>query len=168
MITPDYVRAMARYNAWQNRQLIAALKDAPDEVLRAERGAFFGSIMGTLNHLLFGDTLWMNRFEPRISAPARGLDHLNFTPNVAVWSTERARLDGEILAWADAVSGDDLNGDLRWNSIVLERDFKQNRSRCVVHMFNHQTHHRGQVHAMMTSVGLRAPVSDVILMPEDE
>lgn len=168
MIDAEYVRTMARYNMWQNRQLMAACKDVPDAVLRKERGAFFGSIMETLNHLLFGDTMWMSRFEPRITAPAEGTDHLEFTPTFAAWGLERVRLDEDIRAWADRVSGEDLKGDLSWYSGILKRDFQQNRSLCVVHIFNHQTHHRGQVHAMMSAAGLTAPVTDLILMPKDE
>ncbi|MEQ9176308.1 MAG: DinB family protein, partial [Alphaproteobacteria bacterium] len=64
MITPEYCRMMARYNAWQNRQLTESLDAQPLEVLTEDRGAFFGSILGTLNHLLWGDRMWMARFDP--------------------------------------------------------------------------------------------------------
>lgn len=168
MIEAGYVRTMARYNAWQNRQLTAVLKDVPEGVLREERGAFFGSIMKTLNHLLWGDTLWMNRFEPRVAAPGKDTHHLTFTPTFGVWSAERFRLDGAIRMWADTVRTLDLKGDLLWHSGALGRDLSQTRALCVTHMFNHQIHHRGQVHAMMTAAGLMAPVSDLVFMPEDE
>ncbi|WP_223422054.1 DinB family protein [Tateyamaria pelophila] len=168
MIEAGYVQTMARYNAWQNRQLMAVLKEVPEDVLREDRGAFFGSILQTLNHLLWGDTLWMSRFEPRVAAPEPGSDHLNFTPTYAVWSAERFRLDGAIRMWADTVRTLDLTGDLTWYSGTLKRDLKRPRALCVAQLFNHQTHHRGQVHAMMTAAGLTAPVSDLIFMSEDE
>ena len=167
MIEAEYVRIMARYNAWQNRQLTEILKDVDDEVLNADRGAFFGSIMGTLNHVLWGDTLWMSRFHDRVPAPAH-MDHLNFTPTFAVWSAERFRMDGAIRMWADTLRTLDLKRRLSWFSGTLQQDMKQPLEVCVTQLFNHQTHHRGQIHAMMTAAGLKAPVSDIIFMPEDE
>lgn len=113
MIEAGYVRTMARYNAWQNRQLTTVLTDVPEDVLRKDQGAFFGSIMQTLNHLLWGDTIWMSRFENRIAPPAKESDHLNFTPTFAVWSAERFRLDGAIRMWADTLRSIELKGDLR-------------------------------------------------------
>lgn len=168
MIEAGYVRTMARYNAWQNRQLTTVLKDGPEDTLRKDQGAFFGSIMQTLNHLLWGDTIWMSRFDSRIAAPDAGSDHLNFTPTFGVWSAERFRMDGAIRMWADTVRTLDLKGDLRWYSGTLERELSQPLAHCVAHMFNHQTHHRGQIHAMVTAAGLNAPVSDLAFMPEDE
>ena len=168
MIEAGYVRTMARYNAWQNRQVTEILTGVDDDVLRQGRGAFFGSIMATLNHLLWGDTLWMSRFDTRIRAPEPGSDHLCFMPTFAVWSAERFRLDGAIRMWADTLRTLDLKADLAWYSGTLDRDMQSPLDRCVVGMFNHQIHHRGQVHAMMTAAGLDAPVSDMIFMPEDE
>lgn len=169
MIEAGYVRTMARYNAWQNRQITTVLKDVPDDVLRKDRGAFFGSIFATLNHLLWADTIWMSRLDTRFPAPCVGADkHMEFTPTFGVWSAERFRLDGAIRMWADALRTLDLQGDLLWYSGLLQRDVKQERAVCVMHMFNHQTHHRGQVHAMMTAAGLNAPVSDLAFMPKDE
>lgn len=168
MIEAGYVRTMARYNAWQNHQLTTVLKDVSEDVLRKDQGAFFGSIMQTLNHLLWGDTIWMSRFDSRIAAPAKGADHLNYTPTFAVWSAERFRLDGAIRMWADTLRSVELKGDLRWYSGTLDRTLSRPHAECVVHMFNHQTHHRGQIHAMMTAAGLKAPVTDLVFMPEDE
>lgn len=169
MIEPGYVRTMARYNAWQNRQVTQALADMPDAELRADRGAFFGSIMATLNHLLWADTIWMSRFDPSVAAPTvPGTQSVQLTPTFAVWSAERFRLDGAIRIWADTLRAVDLRADVTWYSGVLGRDMQTPLMQCIAHVFNHQTHHRGQVHAMMTAAGLKAPVSDLIFMPEDE
>ena len=169
MIEPGYVRTMARYNAWQNRQLTQGLTGMPDADLRADRGAFFGSIMATLNHLLWGDTLWMSRFDASVAAPTvPGTQSVQFTPTFAVWSAERFRMDGAMRMWADTVRAVDLRADVTWYSGVLARDMQRPLMQCIAHMFNHQTHHRGQVHAMMTAAGLNAPVSDLIFMPEDQ
>lgn len=167
MIEAGYVRTMARYNAWQNRQLMDLLKGMDDEGLRKDRGAFFGSIFGTLNHLLWADMLWMNRFDPRIPAPAAGSDHLAVTPTFAVWTAERFRLDGAFRMWADTLRTIDLKGVVSWYAVTAQREMQASREVCVVQLINHQTHHRGQVHAMMTATGLKAPVSDLVLMPEE-
>jgi uncharacterized damage-inducible protein DinB len=166
MIEAGYVRTMARYNAWQNRQLTQLLTGVNDDVLRADRGAFFGSIMETLNHLLWGDTIWMSRFDPRIAKPEM-TDHRNFTPTFAVWTAERFQMDGAIRSWASSLRTIDLKENLDWYSGILKQNVRQPLDQCIVHMFNHQTHHRGQVHAMMTAAGLKAPVSDIVFMPED-
>ena len=169
MIEAGYVRTMARYNAWQNRQLTAALTGVDDAILREDRGAFFGSIMATLNHLLFADVLWMSRLHDRIPAPAAGgPDHLEFTPTFAVWSAERFRMDGAIRMWADTMRSLDLKRRVTFYSGTLGQEMTQPMEWCVTHMFNHQTHHRGQVHAMMTAAGLKAPVSDLLFMTEDD
>lgn len=169
MIEPGYVRTMARYNAWQNRQITQALTGVAEDVLRADRGAFFGSIMATLNHILWGDTLWMSRFDRTMAPPGvPPSEHATFTPTFAVWSAERFRMDGAIRMWADTLRGLDLKGQLTWYSGMTQRDMQMALDKCVVQLFNHQTHHRGQVHAMMTAAGLEAPVTDLVFMPEDD
>ncbi|MEO0939855.1 MAG: DinB family protein [Pseudomonadota bacterium] len=167
MITADYVRVMARYNAWQNQQLTLLLKEQPDEVLRMDRGAFFGSIFASLNHLLWGDRMWMSRFDTESQKPDGGIaDSTALTPTFGVWSADRFKTDGRIKLWADRLKTVDLIGELRWYSGALGRDVSKPMTLCVAHMFNHQTHHRGQVHAMMTAAGLEAPVTDLFAMPE--
>lgn len=168
MIEAGYVRTMARYNAWQNRQLTDALKTVDDAVLREDRGAFFGSIMNTLNHVLWADTMWMSRFHPPVSPPVKDVDHLNFTPTFAVWSAERFRMDGAIRMWADTLRSLDMKRQLSWYSGMLQAEYKKPLELCVVGFFNHQTHHRGQVHAMMTAAGVQAPVSDLAFMSETD
>ncbi len=159
---------MARYNTWQNHQLTEMLTGIDDEVLRQDRGAFFGSIFATLNHVLWGDTLWMSRFDPEQEPPAvDAAQHRDLTPTFAVWAAERFRMDGTIRLWAEGLRDLDLKSDLSWYSGLMKRDFTRPLEVCVAHFFNHQTHHRGQIHAMMTAAGLKAPVSDVIFMPDD-
>lgn len=168
MITPDYCRMMARYNAWQNRQLEEALKGVPLEELRADRGAFFGSILGTLNHLLWGDGMWMSRFDQSVPRPRGGIaESADLFPTLGAWSAERFRMDARIGRWAAGLKAVDLTGNFSFRSAMLG-EVTRAVGPCVVHMFNHQTHHRGQVHAMMTQAGLDAPVSDLFLMPEKD
>ncbi len=167
MITTAYCSLMARYNIWQNRQLVTALDPVPAEELMADRGSFFGSILGTLNHILWADQIWMSRFDDSFDKPAGGIpDSPSLCPDYATWRDERMAMDDRMAAWADAVSQVDLTGDVAWYSGAAERDVVKPRAFCITHMFNHQTHHRGQVHAMMTEAGLTGNTSDLFLLPE--
>ena len=168
MIDASYVRVMARYNAWQNRQLSRIVEAMDEAELTRDRGAFFGSILATLNHLLWGDRIWMSRFEPTISPPDCGIaDSTGITPTISVWSAERFRMDGRIKLWAEDLDTVALMGNLTWFSGAAGREVTRPLALCVVHFLNHQTHHRGQVHAMLTAAGQTAPVSDLFLMPEN-
>lgn len=169
MITPDYCRLMARYNAWQNRQLEKALEGVPLDRLKTDHGAFFGSILGTLNHILWADAMWMSRFDRTVPRPGGGIpDSPGMFPTLDAWSAERFRMDGQIARWAAGLKAADLAGSFSFRSASLGGKVSRPLAPCVIHMFNHQTHHRGQVHAMMTRAGLKAPVTDLFLMPEEE
>ncbi|MBU2993117.1 DinB family protein [Octadecabacter sp. 1_MG-2023] len=157
---------MARYNRWQNNGLRDLVKQMDEDALRLDRGAFFGSIFGTLNHLLWIDKLWMNRFEPTIAAPDSDDVGVSHTANPTDWATERFRMDGAIVEWARGLRAIDLSGDVSWYSKVYGTDMSKKKDLCVMQLFNHQTHHRGQVHAMMTAAGMTPIGSDLPLMPE--
>jgi len=167
MIDRSYCVLMARYNAWQNNQLMAVVKDMPAKDLTKDRKAFFGSILGTLNHLIWGDHIWMSRFDGGTAPTGDITNHTNTFPTAAVWSAERFRMDGRIKLWAEQVRSVDLQGDLTWFSGAMQKEFTAPMSELVVQMFNHQTHHRGQVHAMLTAAGQKAPVTDIPFMPKD-
>ncbi|EBA11881.1 DinB family protein [Roseobacter sp. CCS2] len=158
---------MARYNAWQNdglREMIAGIDR--DELYR-DRGAFFGSIMGTLNHVLWGDAIWISRFDSGAGPAVPAKDHLKTTPTPAVWAAERFRMDARIRLWAQSVSAIDLVGDLTWHAALSGQSITKPLGLCIVQLFNHQTHHRGQVHAMLTAMGLKPNDTDLPFMPED-
>ena len=167
MITPSYCALMARYNAWQNSELFTALDPAPAEEVVADRGAFFGSILGTLNHILWADQIWMSRFDDRFEKPEGGIPE---SPGVCndypAWKTARADLDARMADWATGGTAAELSGDVAWYSGAAERDVVKPRAFCIAHMFNHATHHRGQVHTMMTSAGFTGNTSDLFLIPE--
>jgi uncharacterized damage-inducible protein DinB len=159
---------MARYNSWQNNQLMPVFQTLSPDVLAEDRGAFFGGLLATANHLLWGDTLWMSRFDPSVEPPAVAPeDHLRLHPTAASWAADRYRLDGKIRFWAEGIKALDLKGDLSWYSVTAERQITAPVAECILHFFNHQTHHRGQIHAMLTAAGQKAPVSDLVLMPKD-
>lgn len=168
IVTPDYCRMMARYNAWQNDGLRRLLAEMPDAEVRRDRGAFFGSILATVNHLLWADRLWLSRLAgtPR---PAGGIaDSVTLTPTVATWGAERFRTDGRITLWAGEVTAVDLVGDLVWISGVTGREERRPMGLVAMHLFNHQTHHRGQVHAMLTAAGQSPGATDLFLLPGEE
>ena len=168
MIDTRYVLTMARYNAWQNRQIMDIVKTMDEKPLRKDRGAFFGSISGTLNHILWGDMLWMSRFCSDVKAPNVPPDqHTECTPTISVWEAERFRLDGRIRIWAQTLRNIDLKSGLAWYSETQKKHHNMPLDLCIVQLFNHQTHHRGQVHAMLTGMGKPAPVTDLVYMPEN-
>ena len=164
MITPDYVRLMARYNSWQNTSLYGAADALSDAARREERGAFFGSIHGTLSHVLWGDRMWMNRF----AGTERPTETIATSPAmVAEWETlkvARAEFDKVIEDWAATVDRDWLGRELTWFSGAVNREITKPAPFLVMHFFNHQTHHRGQVHAMLTAAGARPGDTDLFLI----
>lgn len=168
MISKEYVLTMARYNAWQNKQIMDIFKVMDEAALHVDHKAFFRTIMGTLNHVLWADALWMNRWCDAVPAPEPTNDAgVSLTDSLGEWQVQRFRMDGRIRIWAEGLSNIELAEKLRWRSLSLNREFLQPKALCIMHMFNHQTHHRGQVHAMLTASGQDAPVSDIVFMPED-
>lgn len=166
MIDRDYCVTMARYNTWQNRQLKDILQALDPKELTKNRKAFFGSILSTLNHLLWGDLMWIARFDGGETPGGSISESPERHATLGAWEAERFRTDGRIRLWADRLNSVDLKGDLRWYSGAMGREMSMPLQVCVVHFFNHQTHHRGQVHAMLTAAGAQAPVSDLPFMPE--
>ena len=162
MITPAFVRAMADYNRWQNRNLYGAADGLSDAVRKEQRGAFFGSIHGTLNHLVWGDQIWMSRFASTPRPKAAGIP--DSTAMFERWDDlkrERAAFDEVIIGWAETLDAAWLEGDLTWFSGAVKRDLTKPKGLLVAHMFNHQTHHRGQVHCMLTQCGAKPSRTDL-------
>lgn len=167
MITPEFCLTMARYNRWQNRGVIAAGETLDTGARRKARGAFWGSISGTLSHLLWGDLVWLNRFDggPR---PSVGMaDSGSVFDDWEIWRRERQATDARIVDWARGLTVVDLSGELYWFSGVKGRAVSRPKALCVAHFFNHQTHHRGQVHAMLTAAGAQTQDTDLFVMPDE-
>ena len=110
--------------------------------------------------------MWLSRFGADVDAPARG-DTTKLTPTIAAWSAERFQVDGRTTIWAKGLHNIDLAGDLSWYSGGHDKTLTRPLALCVAHFFNHQTHHRGQVHAMLTAAGQVAPVSDLVFMDDN-
>ena len=167
MITATFCQQMARYNRWQNKNLQREAEALTDAERHLDRGAFFGSIIATMNHLLWGDTIWMSRFD-RWKKPSVGIpESPRITGSWATYKAARGDADSRIVTWADKLSESDIQGDLAWYSGALKADVQKPKWVCIQHFFNHQTHHRGQIHAMLTNAGREPSDTDLFIMPED-
>ena len=149
------------YNAEMNQRIYAAAGRLSDEARKEGRGAFFGSIHGTLNHLLWADQMWMSRFAgwPKPEAPDKRTDRM--FEHFADMQAKRAEIDSAISSWAAGVTDAWLGGTLTWFSGIAQREVTAPRAVTVIHMFNHQTHHRGQAHAMLTAAGEQTGDTDI-------
>ena len=156
----EHLRRMARYNAWANRRLYAACEQLPEQEYHQPRAAFFGSIHGTLNHLLVGDRIWLARIEGGSSPKVR----LDDRPCASLAELKQARAaeDARMIALVDGYAEDDLRRPVRYRRIVEPEDVETPLHLCWLHLFNHQTHHRGQVHDQLSQTAVAPPSLDLI------
>ena len=166
MIDAAYVQRLARYNRWQNESLYEVADRLSDDERRRERGAFFGSIHATLSHLLWGDCMWMNRFSDVAKPPCGIAGSETLYSDWNGLKRERTAMDDKIVRWSDGIDPKWLASDLTWFSNAAQREVSKPMWTLVTHLFNHQTHHRGQVHAMLTQAGAKPGDTDLFLMPE--
>ncbi|WP_300034857.1 DinB family protein [uncultured Roseobacter sp.] len=168
MIDTTYARTMARYDRWQNRSLIAAAEKMTDEDRWKNRGAFFGSIAETLNHVLWDHRVWLARQRGDSAAVHEiGVRH-PYTDAPRDWSDykrQREALDKEIRLWCDSLTDANIRREVRW--MRGDTPAETNFGYSLVHMFNHATHHRGQVHAMLTGAGIDPGSTDLPMLPDD-
>jgi uncharacterized damage-inducible protein DinB len=168
LITADYVRLMARYNRWQNDSLVAAASGLTVAEREQDRGAFFGSIQRTFSHLLWGDAVWMGRFDGGGRPAGSIAESPAAWPYWDAFRPARDAMDARILVWAGSLTDADCAGMLTWMSGGAGRELTKSRALCITHMFNHQTHHRGQIHAMLTAAGARPEDTDLHIIPAEE
>lgn len=169
----EQIRLLASYNSWMNTQLYVAAGRLPPVELTMDRGAFFRSIIGTLNHIVAGDITWLKRFAAHpASHPA--LDTIRSWPapaaldiliyeDLAMLHQLRQQLDAIIEAWAANLTTPDLAHVLRYSNtkgVVAERHFGS----LVLHLFNHQTHHRGQVTTLLHQAGEDVGATDLLML----
>jgi uncharacterized damage-inducible protein DinB len=167
-MTPEYARVMARYNRWMNDKLYAVAGELTDAERKEDRRAFFGSIHRTLNHLLLADRVWLGRFtgaalEEGELGPGgiRALDQ-ELYGDFAELRRERAKTDDEIDAFVATLTDDKLAGALRYlrHGVANEMPLWH----AVAHLFNHQTHHRGQVTTLLMQSGHDPGSTDLVAM----
>jgi uncharacterized damage-inducible protein DinB len=167
MITPLYAQTMARYNRWMNEKIYAACDQLTDAERKADRGAFFKSIHATLNHLIWGDYVWIGRF-------TKGTPLEKEYPQAAIgtelygdWhalKAARLAMDADIHAWAAVVDAKWLQADFSWYSGLTRSTRTRPAWLLVTHLFNHQTHHRGQVTTLLSQRGIDPGDTDLMLM----
>jgi uncharacterized damage-inducible protein DinB len=163
---------LAQYNTWMNAKLYEAAAVLSPQALNEDRGAFFGSLMGTLNHIVAGDTIWLKRFAT-LSASA-ALDRVRALPApgalAAIYSTElapleahRQMLDAVIEQWIAQLSAQDLEATLHYqNSKGVVND--KRLGSVLLHFFNHQTHHRGQASTLLSQADVDIGVTDLLAL----
>lgn len=176
MALKQHFELLAQYNQWMNSRLYEAVARLPFEDIGRDLGAYFGSILGSLNHIVVGDTIWLKRFAEhpacRISLAAvaelprpESLDQLLFD-DFTVLTEHRKWLDEQIRRWIDQLSDSDMDYQLHYRNtkgVAAQKRF----STLVLHFFNHQTHHRGQVTTLLSQVGEDVGVTDLLaLIPE--
>ena len=157
-----HFQRMARYNAWANARLYAQARALPGEHYRRNVGAFFGSLHGTLNHLLVTDRIWMRRFTGTGDNPDR-LNAILFE-DLAPLEAARRQEDDRMIRYADGLTEEDIARDLDYATTrgVAQRNVLGD---LLAHLFNHQTHHRGQAHTILTVLGNSEPQPlDLLLM----
>jgi uncharacterized damage-inducible protein DinB len=152
--------ALARYNAWANRRLYDAAAELSDEEYRADRGAFFKSMHGTLNHMLTADWVWMHRFTGQGPSPER-LDAIQHE-QLADLRRAREAEDKRIVDYVDVLTDAQLAGTIRYRRVSTPDVFEQALAPALAHFFNHQAHHRGQAHSILCSFGRRELVLDLL------
>lgn len=164
MITPSYVRVMADYNSEMNRRLYAAAGRLTDAQRRADGGAFWHSIHGTLTHLLWGDCMWMSRFDAWQKPPVPIRESDAMVADFDALRSARVAADARIEDWAGRVTDAWLAEELVWYSGAAQKEMRRGRAGLVAHFFNHQTHHRGQAHALITRAGETTGDTDLMLV----
>ena len=174
----DLFVLMASYNTWMNAKLYDAVTRLSADQLNENRGAFFGSVLGTLNHIVVADRIWLRRFSEHPScretlAPVRvlplpqSLDAVLFD-RLDELSQHRKLLDGLIEHWMNGLNDSDLDDVLCYANLKGVQICKR-FSGLVLHFFNHQTHHRGQATTLLSQFGKDVGVTDLFaLLPQME
>lgn len=169
----EQMTLLATYNQWMNRKVYEAAARLTDDELRVDRHAFFGSVFGTLNHLTLGDTVWLKRFALHpagyatlaplnsIAAPS-DLKQLAFA-DLGELAARRRWLDQLIIDWVHTLREPDLDHRLHYHNMrgaAASKPF----GALLVHFFNHQTHHRGQVTTLLTQAGQDVGDTDLLAL----
>lgn len=169
----EHIHRMAAYNAWMNTSVYQAASQLSDAQLMAGRGAFFGSIFGTLHHIAVADRIWLSRFAEH-PAGHRALDPIRALPRPATLDAvvaadfaslraHRAELDAIISDWAGELDHEDLVHVLR-HANTKGQVFNRQFAGLVMHFFNHQTHHRGQASTLLSQAGVDVGVTDLLAL----
>lgn len=157
----EYAVTMAHYNRWMNEKLYAACARLDDAGRKRDRGAFFGSVHATLNHLLLADQAWMQRLSGEAVTMRSPRDEVH--ADFGALAAARAAMDERLLQWAQALPA--KGGEFRFFSVSYQRERVLPLHAVVLQVFNHQTHHRGQLTTLLSQAGIDVGVTDIAWMP---
>jgi len=160
-----HFQRMAAYNHWANEKIYEAAGKLTPAAFAAPRAGFFPSLSKTLNHILVGDTIWMGRLDGSGHAGITALSDVLFT-EFAPLQAARTAMDGRIGAFVEALTPQRMGEILIYKNMAGEA-MKTPVDQVLAHFFNHQTHHRGQAHAMLSSTEVPPPSIDLILFLRD-
>jgi uncharacterized damage-inducible protein DinB len=170
------LQLMSHYNQWMNQKIYQASKQLGDEKIKQDQGAFFGSILATLNHIYVADIIWLRRFAQH----TRQYQTLNYLPELPsytvlnqivaeyleTWYKLRQDLDTLIINWCQEITAIDLTYNLAYTD-TKEHLYTKNFGQLIQHFFNHQTHHRGQISTLLNQQGIDLGVTDLLkIIPE--
>lgn len=157
---------LADYNAWANRLVYAAAAQLSEEELHQDTGAFFGSIFATLSHLITADRIWLNRFTGQGPKPKA----LNERPYERLEDLRAARVeeDDRLIRFSRSLTPEAIEQPFSYSPVSSPEIVTQKLWPALTHIFNHQTHHRGQVHAGLTSMGKPSLGLDLIYFLRSE
>ncbi|WP_119301266.1 DinB family protein [Dongia deserti] len=162
-MTPIYVRTMAAYGSWMNGRMLDLCGGLSDAERKRDLGAFFKSVHGTFDHLIYGDVAWMGRFTGS-PMPTNGIGDIVYESWSELDAARRA-MDNRIGAWAAQVTEEWLSETMSFISVSDGKTRILPRWVLVTHMFNHGTHHRGQLTALMKQLGIDPGVTDLPWLP---
>jgi len=160
-----HFQRMAAYNRWANERLYEAAGRLSPAALAEPRSGFFPSLLKTLNHILVGDTIWIGRLDGNGSPGVTKLDQVLHT-DFAALKAARSALDDRIIAFVDELKPQRFNDDLIYRMTSGEA-MQTPVGQVLANFFNHQTHHRGQAHGMLSSTNVAPPVLDLIYFLRD-
>lgn len=163
MMSTAWVHTMAQYNRWMNDKLYEVCAGLDEANLKKDRGAFFKSIHGTLSHLLLTDHVWYGRFTHEPFA-LQGLDQVLYDDFDDLWSARKA-MDDRLDAWFAGLTDAMLAAEFRFESFTRPGIRSCPLWQALAHLFNHQTHHRGQLTTLLSQCGIDPGVTDLIAMP---
>ena len=159
MTLPAQYQAFAQYNQIMNEKLYAICMDIPDSERKLDRNAFFKSIHRTLDHLILGDRAWMNRLAAKnYNLVAIGDDLFDDFDEM---HKARIELDTDISHWTESLTDEGLNTEMTWTASLDGVERTQPTWLLVSQIFNHQTHHRGQLSTLLSQAGYDLGITDL-------
>lgn len=173
----NHLRLMAQYNQWMNQSLYSAAAQLSEAKLKEDKQAFFGSVFGTLNHIMVADIIWLKRFAKhptnhlslelvRLIETPKALNQI-LDNSFEKLQQQRLKLDKMIISWCNELTESDLSYPLQYNRMNGEPNLKVYGS-LMLHFFNHQTHHRGQLTALLSQEGIDVGVTDLLMLIPNE